>query len=99
MEEEHDELAQSLEKEAESMGRQSDELETEIEDVKQDWHAKQQDEGVPGADTPGASDFEDTEDREDFEVEGDAREPGDEPSEETETDDPDEDGDDDEDED
>ncbi len=58
--EDHEELADQLDRETEKLERESDRLEHEIEDVRNDWHAKQADDGVPGAvkppEAPGSAD-------------------------------------------
>jgi hypothetical protein len=51
---EHRELADDLEREAEDMQKASDRLGGRVSDVRDDWKQKQQDPGVPGAeDEPG----------------------------------------------
>jgi hypothetical protein len=52
MSEQHDELAGRLEREAARLEHESDRLEHEIDEVRADWHRKQRDESVPGAEPP-----------------------------------------------
>ena len=46
---EHSEKADALERDADDMEHQSEKLEREIGDVREDWEAKQRDAKVPGA--------------------------------------------------
>lgn len=46
---EHDELADSLEREAGQQQEHSDRLGDEIDGTRQDWEAKRADGGIPGA--------------------------------------------------
>lgn len=46
------ELSDRLEKEADQLKRRSEETADQIDDVRQEWKAKQADHGVPGADPP-----------------------------------------------
>jgi hypothetical protein len=50
--EDHDRLAQGVERQLDDMQRKSDQLDESIEDVRTDWRRKQEDESVPGADRP-----------------------------------------------
>ncbi len=50
--EDHEELADQLDREAEKLERESDRLEHEIVEVRDEWHAKQADDGEPGATRP-----------------------------------------------
>ncbi len=46
-------LSDGLESDASKMKERADALKDEISDVREDWHKKQQDGGVPGAEPPG----------------------------------------------
>ncbi len=50
------ELAESLEREADDLDRQGREVEQAVEETREDWQRKRQDENVPGAVPPDASD-------------------------------------------
>ena len=50
--EEHRELADDLDHEADRMGERSEKLEAEIDDTRQEWESKQRDGSVPGAPPP-----------------------------------------------
>jgi hypothetical protein len=50
--EDHEQLADQLEAEADKLARETARLAQEIDDVRTDWHAKQADPGVPGAAEP-----------------------------------------------
>ncbi len=50
--EEHEELADQLDRETARLERESDRLEHEIVEVRDAWHAKQADGSVPGAVQP-----------------------------------------------
>ncbi len=50
--EDHEELADQLDRETDKLQRESNRLEHEIHDVRDEWHAKQADDGVPGAVRP-----------------------------------------------
>ncbi len=47
--EDHERLADGLEQEGDRLERENKRLDEEINDVRQDWEAKRQDPGVPGA--------------------------------------------------
>ena len=47
--EEHDRIADSYEEEADKIEQPSNELETEIKEVREDWDQKTKSESVPGA--------------------------------------------------
>jgi len=47
--EDHEEIADSAEREAEDLKHQGDKLGEDIEATREDWEAKQDDSGVPGA--------------------------------------------------
>lgn len=46
-------LSDDLESDASKMKERSDALGSEISDVREDWHQKQQDGGIPGAEPSG----------------------------------------------
>ncbi len=48
-EHEHERLAEELERESGELQQLSDRLAEEIDEVRSEWHRKQQDDGVPGA--------------------------------------------------
>lgn len=52
------ELADSLEREADKLARESEEVGGRIDETREDWHRKRADDNVPGATPPpdGASD-------------------------------------------
>jgi hypothetical protein len=50
--EDHDRMADGLERELDDMERTSDRLGENIDEVRADWRRKQQDANVPGADQP-----------------------------------------------
>jgi hypothetical protein len=50
--EEHDKLADQMEREGDQMEQRADQLGDEISDVRDDWQRKRSDEGVPGAPPP-----------------------------------------------
>ncbi len=50
--EDHDRLADELAAEADRLARENEHLADEIDQVRSEWHAKQQDPGVPGAVPP-----------------------------------------------
>jgi hypothetical protein len=52
---EHDEQADRMERVADDMEKQSEKLEQEIDDVREDWHSKQTSTTVPGAVEEGAA--------------------------------------------
>jgi hypothetical protein len=52
MESDHEQLADELEREHDDMAHESDALEHEIEETRDEWHARQKDAGVPGAEPP-----------------------------------------------
>ena len=54
--EDHEGLARELEREADRLQAQQERLADEIKDVRSDWEAKRQDEGVPGAPPPPPDD-------------------------------------------
>jgi len=56
--EDHDHLADELQKEADRLEQQSEELKEEIGDVRSDWERKRRDERVPGAPMPEDGDDE-----------------------------------------
>ncbi len=51
-EHDHERLADQLEQEADKLAQENARLEGKIDEVRSDWHAKQQDPGVPGAIKP-----------------------------------------------
>ncbi len=55
----HEELGDELEANAAKMQERSDSLGAEIDDTRSDWHSKQEDQGVPGAE-PARDPFEET---------------------------------------
>jgi hypothetical protein len=55
-EHEHERKAQEAEYELSEMEERSDRLAEQIEDTREDWHAKQRDDGVPGAVAGAAGD-------------------------------------------
>jgi hypothetical protein len=50
--EDHEGLAQDLEREARKLKQETERLEGEISDIRTDWDAKRQDPAVPGAPEP-----------------------------------------------
>jgi hypothetical protein len=48
----HEQLADELDREADKLAEQNARLSDEIDDVRDDWARKQQDEAVPGAVVP-----------------------------------------------
>ena len=46
------ELSQSLEREAEELARQGDEVKDAVKETREDWERKRRDENVPGAQPP-----------------------------------------------
>ncbi len=50
--EDHEQLADELDKRADELDERSDELAEEIEDTRTDWRAKRRDDTVPGAPPP-----------------------------------------------
>jgi chromosome segregation ATPase len=48
-EQEHEQVHEQLEREADDLERQSDKLEEQIKDARGDWEAKKSDESIPGA--------------------------------------------------
>jgi len=55
----HDELGSELESNAEKMQERSDSLGAEIDGTRSEWHRKQEDSGVPGAE-PARDPFEES---------------------------------------
>jgi hypothetical protein len=51
---EHDEKAEELEREVADMEDRSDEVQSELDETKEDWESRQHDESVPGAVTEDA---------------------------------------------
>ncbi len=47
--EKHDEIADDLEQDAETMDELTDDLDREITDQREDWDSKKKAEGIPGA--------------------------------------------------
>ncbi|HEY5187490.1 MAG TPA: hypothetical protein VII87_00550 [Solirubrobacteraceae bacterium] len=56
--EDHEQLADEFEQQADRLARENKHLEDEINEVRSDWEAKRQDEGVPGAPPPADSEGE-----------------------------------------
>ena len=54
--EEHDELADRLESEADDLQEEHDRVEDEIEETREDWESKKSSPDVPGALAPDESD-------------------------------------------
>jgi hypothetical protein len=52
---EHDEQAEHMERVADDMEHQSEKLEKEIDDIREDWRSKQTSTTVPGAVEEGAA--------------------------------------------
>jgi hypothetical protein len=50
--EDHESLADQLDKEADQLERRSEELGDEVDQARQDWQGKRADQGVPGAVPP-----------------------------------------------
>ncbi len=48
----HEKLADELDEETDKLARESERLADKIKDVRDDWQAKRQDSGVPGAVPP-----------------------------------------------
>jgi hypothetical protein len=55
MDEQHDELADKLEEEANAMGNESDKLGGDIDEARSEWESNKQDDSVPGAQAEGDS--------------------------------------------
>jgi hypothetical protein len=51
-EQDHEQLADELDREADKLAKENRRLKKEIGDVRDDWHRKQADDGVPGAVAP-----------------------------------------------
>jgi cell division septum initiation protein DivIVA len=56
MEEEHDELADALESDADDMQEEGDRLKQDIDETREDWQSKQHSDDAPGAQPPDESD-------------------------------------------
>ena len=54
--EDPDHLSDALAKEADELERESSQLESQIEETRQDWEGKRRDDGVPGAPPPRQGD-------------------------------------------
>jgi len=52
MESDHEQLADGLERERDDMADASERLEQEIDAVRDEWHRRRKDPGVPGAEPP-----------------------------------------------
>ncbi len=53
------ELAEALERETDDLERQGQEVKQAVDETREDWTRKRQDESVPGAQPPDASDYDD----------------------------------------
>jgi hypothetical protein len=54
--EEHDEVAERLESEADALKEESERIKGDIDETREDWKSKQQSEEVPGAQPADESD-------------------------------------------
>lgn len=57
-ENDHEKLADELEREADRLTEHSEELEDQVKDARSDWERKRSDESVPGAPPPPGEDAE-----------------------------------------
>ena len=68
--EKHDEIADQMEQDADTMGELTDRVQRQVDDQREDWEAKKKAEGVPGAlKTPEQEAEEAAEERNEFELE------------------------------